>query len=206
MHWQHGVYAAGATSRSHGSTIAEKVRDTSNSFEKMANVYRGAAEACGMPVLPIEQLYTQVRDELGMEKYLSYQALHTEGAVPHAEIISRHQAKQAAKRGDQGDISGTSKYQVRYIECEQKVTKWGTLSWANSPARNGSRYSALPVLSIPEHTCSSPSCQLRSFKGKMQRTCKADLLSLLESARDGGQAVWVGDAKYKTLICPITPL
>ena len=40
--------------------------------------------------------------------------LHTLGAVPTKLLYSRHQAAEGGKQGNQGDISGTSEYGVRF--------------------------------------------------------------------------------------------
>ena len=53
-----------------------------------------------------------------------------EGAVPHAEAISRHQAMEGAKKGNEGDISGTSKYPVRFVECQGLGSNVRTGIWS----------------------------------------------------------------------------
>jgi hypothetical protein len=176
------------------------VRDASGSLELMVNEYRLAAPKLGLVAPTTEDLYTRVCDGLGSDSYLSYTDLHTPGAVPHAEAISRHQAKEGAKKGNQGDISGISKYPVRYVECVQRQVRWGTLSWSKLGD------TVVPSLSVPGHNCGDEACTVCSKKGSFTRVNKKELLELLDDAWDGGEAVYVNNSGVREFICPLVKI
>ena len=120
----------------------------------------------------------------------------------HAFLLLDDRAQEGAKKGNQGNISGTSKYGVLYTECSQRKTAMGTLSWGAKGERTPQ-----PTLSVPGHassSCSDPRCVLsqRFPKGTFHRG-KMDLIELLDAAYDGGDPVWVSSGKKRAFIRPL---
>jgi len=190
---EHGVKSSGVSSRTPGGSYDEKLRSTSGSLECVIEDYRFALPKLGLTAPPLEQLYSTVRGKLGTHKYFSFADLHTPGAVGHAEAFSRHQAQEGAKKGNQGDVSGTSGFGFIFEDCPHQTPAWGSLNYG---ARSGGR--AL-LLSLPWHgsySCRDPSCPvLQEFRvtNNSQRwdNAKCELADLLDAAFDGGAPVSV---------------
>ena len=112
-------------------------------------------------------------------------------ALPPDPLLPLRAAEAAAK-GNQGDISGTSKYPMVYTDCTQQTVTWGTLSWARNTADT-----VLPSLSVPWHRsydCGDPDCPVRKefpTSANLKRSGKKDLCELLDAAFDGGAPVRV---------------
>jgi hypothetical protein len=194
----HGVIAAGVTSRSVGSDFLTKLRHTSGELKIVVQEYASAAPLLSLPSRSVEEVYTEVRNDMGHEKYLSWDELQNPNAVPHKLLYSRYQAKEGAKKGNQGDISGTSNYGVLYTQCSQGMMVMGTLSRAS---RGAGRVHA--SLSIPGHQsteCNDPSCPARLLipgNGALKRQLKEEvLISLLDAAWVDEGAVWVGNTAH----------
>ena len=185
----HGVYASGVTSRSAGSDFLTKMRHSSGEFKSVVEEYAIAAPLLGLPSRSVKEVYTEVRDAMGHEKYLSWDDLHDPNAIPHKLLYSRHQAIEGAKQGNQGDISGTSNYGVLYTQCSQGMMVMGTLS-RTIRGQAG--------LSIPGHQsteCNDSSCPARLLipqNGSLRRTMKEEILiSLLDAAWTDDDTVWM---------------
>ena len=185
----HGVYASGVTSRSAGSNFLDKLRHTSGELKLVVEEYASAVPLLGLPSRSVQEVYTEVRDAMGHERYMSWDDLFNPGAVPHKLLYSRHQALEGAKKGNQGDISGTSNYGVIFTECSQGMMVMGTLSRSTQGRAQ---------LSIPGHQsteCNDPRCPARLLQpnpGNLTRDRKEEsLLALLDAAWNGGDTVWV---------------
>ena len=167
----HGVYASGISSRSAGSGfLVEKLRHASGEFKIVVEEYASVIPLLGLPPCSVEEVYMEVREAMGHEKYMSWDDLHTPGAVPTKLLYSRHQATEGAKKGNQGDISGTSQFGVLSTQCSQGMMVMGTLSYTS----NG-RSNPREQLSIPGHAstnCTDPRCPARLLRpnpGALQR-------------------------------------
>ena len=199
----HGVYASGVSSRSAGSDFPEKLRHASGEFKIVVEEYASAMPLLGLPSRSVKEVYTEVREAVGYEKYMSWEDLHRPGAVPTKLLYSRHQAAEGAKKGNQGDISGTSQFGVLFTQCSQGMMVMGTLSCTTRGQVS---------LSVPGHqstTCNDPRCPARLIQpnpGSLARILKEQrLLDMLDSAWAGGEPVWVqkpSDAGKRLLIVP----
>eukprot|EP00966_Prymnesium_polylepis_P200543 4646749-Prymnesium_polylepis.2 len=78
--------------------------------------YASAMPLVGLPPRSVKEVYTEMRDAVGHDKYMSWEDLHRPGAVPTKLLYSRHQAAEGAKKGNQADISGTSQFGVLFSQ------------------------------------------------------------------------------------------
>ena len=203
----HGVYASGVSSRSAGSDFPEKLRHASGEFKIVVEEYASAMPLLGLPSRSVKEVYTEVREAVGYEKYMSWEDLHRPGAVPTKLLYSRHQAAEGAKKGNQGDISGTSQFGVLSTQCSQGMMVMGTLSYTS----NG-RSNPREQLSIPGHAstnCTDPRCPARLLRpnpGSCARYLAApNLTEALDAAWAGGEPVWIGTGA-RLLIRPCQPV
>ena len=204
----HGVYASGVSSRSAGSSFLEKLRHASGEFKIVVEEYASVMPLLGLPLRSVEEVYMEVREAMGHEKYMSWDDLHTPGAVPTALLYSRHQATEGAKKGNQGDISGTSQFGVLFTQCSQGMMVMGTLSYSSA---GGAR--SREQLSIPGHAstnCTDPRCPARLLRpkpGALHRGLTAPRLTeALDAAWVGGEPVWIGAGGPRLLIRPCQPV
>lgn len=191
------MFAAGVTGRSPGVTYHDKCIATSQSLLSQVNGYRAVAPLVHLAAPSAETLYTSVSNALPFDGYVTYAELMSPGTVPLRVATSSHQAIEGAKKGNQGDISGTSGFRVRYVECTKHVTVMATLSLAS----HGSCGAVYPTISVPSHTCDDSSCPVRQGPPSSSRM-KKDLLTLLDAAFNGGAAVRVGASGKYSYICP----
>ena len=68
------------------------MRHSSGEFKLVVEQYAIAAPLLGLPSRSVKEVYTEVRDAMGHEKYLSWDELHDPNAMPHKLLYSRHQA------------------------------------------------------------------------------------------------------------------
>ena len=203
----HGIYAAGVTSRSAGSDFLEKLRHTSGELKTVVEEYASAMPLLGLPSRSVKDVYIEVRDAMGHEKYMSWEDLHRPGALPAKLLYSRHQAAEGAKKGNYADISGTSQFGVLFTECSQGMMVMGTFSLSM-----GRSQIVKEQLSIPGHAstdCTDPHCPVRLLRpnqGSLHRALKAPGLSdSLDVTWAGGEPVWIGAGGPRVLITPCQP-
>ena len=144
-----------------------------------------------------------MREAMGHEKYMSWDDLHASGAVPTKLLYSRHQATEGAKKGNQGDISGTSQFGVLFTQCSQGMMVMGSLSYTTRKEQ----------LSVPGHAstdCTDPRCPARLLRPKPGSLARAlappYLTDALDAAWAGGEPVWIGAGGPRLLIRPCQPV